>query len=210
MLSQAKTSHIRSTSPLQLPDPRVAFTHLHITPATMIESDSGNPIIPGAGRAHEQPCHVIHPRLPLHFTTSPLDQILQEHARQAEERPVGAPSFTLIDCTSLLPKASQPALYTMWITRVSTPSLFSLTCVCEHLRNQLVENGKVVMSIFNDTGGYGEAGEALAAGTYMVVMKRVDVEKLRCVPVGLSSLERKVVKEYMVNFQASVKGFEGI
>ncbi|KAK7189674.1 uncharacterized protein CC84DRAFT_1176743 [Paraphaeosphaeria sporulosa] len=169
----------------------------------MAESESGNPTVPGAGRAHEQPCHVLHPTLPLHIATQTLDQILQEHARRAEGRPSEAPGFTLVDCSSLIPGASQPVLYTMWITRASTPSLFSLTCVCEHLRNQLVENGKVVMSIFNDTGGYGEAGEALAAGTYMVVLKRVDVERLRCVPVSLSSLEKKVVKEYMVHCQSS-------
>jgi hypothetical protein len=52
------------------------------------------------------------------------------------------------------------------------------------------------MSIFNDTGGYGNAGEALAAGTYMVVLKRVDVEKLRCVPVSFSSKEKNAIEEY--------------
>jgi hypothetical protein len=46
----------------------------------------------------------------------------------------------------------------------------SLTCIGEHIRKQLVEHSKVVMSIFNDTGGYEEFGEALAAGTYMVVL----------------------------------------
>lgn len=169
----------------------------------MAESESGNPTIPGSGRAHEQPCRVIHPTIPLHFATHQLDQILQEHARHAEKNPSEAPSSALVDFSSLIPGASQPVLYTMWITRVSTPSLFSLTCVCEHLRNQLIDNGKAGMSIFNDTGGYGESGEALAAGTYMVVLKRVDVERLRCVPVNLSSLEKKVVKEYLVHCQPS-------
>lgn len=57
------------------------------------------------------------------------------------------------------------------------------------------------MSIFNDTGGYGGAGEALAAGTYMVVLKRVDGERERCVPVSFSSLEKRVVREYFVRWK---------
>jgi hypothetical protein len=83
-------------------------------------------------------------------------------------------------------------LYAIWITPVKTPSLFSLTCVGE--------DGKVVMSIFNDTGGYGESGEALAAGTDMVVLKHIDVEKLRCVPVNLSLGKNIAVREYVAQY----------
>lgn len=64
------------------------------------------------------------------------------------------------------------------------------------------------MSIFNDTGGYGEAGEALAAGTYMVVFKKVDAEMLRCVPVSFSTKEKNAIKEYLAHNQitATVEG----
>jgi hypothetical protein len=57
------------------------------------------------------------------------------------------------------------------------------------------------MSIFNDTGGHGKAGEALAAGTYMVVLKRIDVDKLRCVPVSLSSREKTAIREYVAQLE---------
>jgi hypothetical protein len=70
--------------------------------------------------------------------------------------------------------------------------------VREKLRSQLTEDGKVATSIVNGTGDYGEAGEALAAGTYMVVLKRVDVDKLRCLPVSFSTLEKKVAKGYLM------------
>jgi hypothetical protein len=152
-------------------------------------------------RAHEKLCTIINPGLPLQVTTLQLDEMLQKLARQAEQTPHEAPGSTLVDCSCLAPNVLTSALYSLWITRVSTPGLFSLTCVCEHIRNQMIDNGKVIMSIFNETGGYGEAGEALAAGTYMVVFKRIDTAKLRCVPVSFSTMEKKAIGEYLLQYQ---------
>ena len=59
------------------------------------------------------------------------------------------------------------------------------------------------MSIFNDTGCYVESGEALAAGTYTVVLKRVNVEKSKCVPVSFSTLEKRAVNDYLLQFQSA-------
>ena len=53
------------------------------------------------------------------------------------------------------------------------------------------------MSIFNDAGGKGEG----AAGTYMVVFKRIDAESLKCVPVNFSSREKNAIKNYVAKFQ---------
>jgi hypothetical protein len=49
----------------------------------------------------------------------------------------------------------------MRVTRVSTPGLFSHSCVGCHLRKQFDTAAKLVMSIFNDDGGfvYEEDGE---------------------------------------------------
>jgi hypothetical protein len=151
-------------------------------------------------RAHEKPCTIIHPKSALHYSTLQLDVLLQRLSVRAADNPTDPPGCTIIDCSSLLPDCSPPALYAIWVTPVKTPSVFSLTCVGEHIRKQLVEHGKVVMSIFNDTGGYGESGEALAAGTYIVMLKRIDVDKLRCVPVNLSSGEKTAVREYVAQY----------
>jgi hypothetical protein len=151
-------------------------------------------------RAHEKLCTIIHPTSALQDTTLQLDALLQRLSSQAADNPTNPPGCTIVDCSSLLPDCPPPALYAVWVTPVKTPSVFSLTCVGEHIRKQLLEHGKVVMSIFNDTGGYGESGEALAAGTYMVVFKRIDIEKLRCVPVSLSSGEKSAVREYVAQY----------
>jgi hypothetical protein len=147
-------------------------------------------------RAHEKLCIIIHPTSPIACTTLQLDALLQRLSSQTTDNLVSAPGCMIVDCSSLIPNVPKPTLYSIWVTPVSTPSVFSLTCVGEHIRNQLIKQDKVVMSIFNDTGGYGNAGEALAAGTYMVVLKRVDVEKLRCVPVSFSSKEKNAIEEY--------------
>jgi hypothetical protein len=156
-------------------------------------------------RAHEKPCIIIHPTSPIHCTTLQLDALLQQLCSQTFENLAEPPGCTIVDCSSLVPNAPTPALYSMWVTPVSTPSVFSLTCVGEHIRNQLVEQNKVVMSIFNDTGGYGNAGEALAAATYMVVFKWIDLEQLRCVPVNFSSREKNAIKEYLSQIQPEEK-----
>jgi hypothetical protein len=154
-------------------------------------------------RAHEKPCIIIHTTSPIESTTLQLDDLLQRFARQAERNPSNAPGCAIVDCSSLVTNTPKPALFAIWITRVSTSGLFSLTCVGEHIRKQLVENGKVVMSIFNDTGGYGEAGQALAAGTYMVVFKRINNVKLQCVPITFSTKEKNAIKEYISQYYTS-------
>jgi hypothetical protein len=159
-------------------------------------------------RAHEKACVVITPTSPIQCTILQLDTLFHNLAHQVEHYPIEAPSCSIVDCSSLVPDSPKPALYLLWITRVSTPGLFSLTCVGEHVRNQLVEGAKVVMSIFNDTGGYGDSGEALAAGTYMAVFKKVDVEKLRCVPVSFSTGEKFAIKEYIARVRSPVAAEE--
>jgi len=167
----------------------------------MAETDIFTTVSETGDRAHEKPCVVITSMSPIQCTKFKLDTLFQDLARQAGSSPAAAPHFSIVDCSSLVPAAPKPALYLLWITRVSTPGLFSVTCVGEHIRKQMVEDGRTVMSIFNDTGGYGEAGEALAAGTYMVVFKKVDVEKLRCVPVSFSTREKNAIKEYLAQYQ---------
>jgi hypothetical protein len=152
-------------------------------------------------RAHEKLCTIIHATSPLQCTTLQFDALLQRLSSQSVDNPTEPPGSTIVDCSSLIPDALTPTLYATWVTPVRTPCIFSLTCVGEHIRKQLVEHGKVVMSIFNDTGGHGKAGEALAAGTYMVVLKRIDVDKLRCVPVSLSSREKTAIREYVAQLE---------
>jgi hypothetical protein len=66
--------------------------------------------------------------------------------------------------------------------------------VGEYIRKPLVENGELVMSLFSVAGGYGEAWEAVGAGTYMIVFKRFDLGRMRCVPVSLSTRRRKLLR----------------
>jgi hypothetical protein len=160
-------------------------------------------------RAHEKPCTILHLTSPVSSTTMQLDALLQRLSNVASKCSTEPTGCTIVDCSSLISNTPPPALYAMWVTPVSTPSVFSLTCVGEHIRQQLIENGKVVLSIFNDTGGYGEAGEALAAGTYMVVFKRIDNEKLRCVPLNFSSKEKNAIKEYFALCQTKDKNQDG-
>ena len=90
-------------------------------------------------------------------------------------------------------------MYCLWITPVSTPSIFSLSYTCEHLRNQLVEGNKVAVSVFNETGGEGE--NAVGAGTYLAVFKWIDLVKYRCVPVNFSTPEKKAIDQYILQQQ---------
>jgi hypothetical protein len=156
-------------------------------------------------RAHEKPCIIVHPTSPIQCTTLQLDALLQRHCNQAAANLPEPTGCMIVDCSSLAPNAPTPVLYSMWITPVSTPSVFSLTCVGEHIRKQLVQQSKVVMSMFNDTGGYGKAGEALAAGTYMVVFKQIDLDHLRCVPVNFSSKEKDAIKKYLSQTRTEAK-----
>jgi len=174
----------------------------------MAEIDIFTTVAETGDRAHEKPCVVITSMSPIQCTKFKLETLFQDLARQTRSSPAAAPHFSIVDCSSLVPGAAKPALYLLWITRVSTPGIFSVTCVGEHIRKQMVEGGRTVMSIFNDTGGYGEAGEALAAGTYMVVFKKVDAEMLRCVPVSFSTKEKNAIKEYLAHNQitATVEG----
>jgi hypothetical protein len=151
-------------------------------------------------RAHEKPCTIIHPTSDPQHTTLQLHGLLHRLSSQAANNPTDPPGCTIVDCLSLLPDCPPPSLYAIWTTPVKTPGLSSLIYFGEHIRKQLIEHGKVVMSIFNDTGGYGESGEALTAGTYMVVLKRIDVGKLRCVPVNLSSGEKSAVRKYVAQY----------
>ena len=155
-------------------------------------------------RADMKPCTIINVTSPLDYITLELDQVLQHCARQVANNPSDAPGCAIVDCSSLVPSALVPALYSLWITRVSSPSIFSHSCVCEHIRKQMTEgDGKVVMSIFNDTGGVGKVGEALAAGTFMVVFKKIDLEKIRCVPINFSTQEKRAIREYVDQCQSA-------
>lgn len=145
-------------------------------------------------RAHEKPCAILHSALPISCTIVQLDNLLEQLARHIAEYPSDAPGTTIVDCSSLIPEASGLALYSLWVTRVSTPSVFSLTCVGEHLRKQFIENGKLIMSIFNDAGRDSEGEEGGGPGTYMVVFKRIDALKQRCVPVNFSTREKEAIK----------------
>jgi hypothetical protein len=151
-------------------------------------------------RAHEKPCTIIHPPPPPHGTTIQLDALYTSLAHQAARNPDHAPGTTIVDCSSLVaPETQKPALYCVWVTRISTPGIFSITCVGEHLRKHFVAGDNVIMSIFNDYGISGVGGEEdVVAGTYMIVFKRIEVEKMRCVPVNFSTMEKKAIKEYTV------------
>jgi hypothetical protein len=149
-------------------------------------------------RAHEKPCILISVG---HQTTYQFDSLLHQLALEVARSPQVTPFSRIVDCSRLIANAlSQPALYMFWISRVGTPGLFSLTCVCEHVRKQMVEGAKTVMSIFNDTGKEGDSGDAVAAGTYMVVFKKIDVEKMRCVPVSFSTKEKNAMRYYVEKF----------
>jgi hypothetical protein len=147
-------------------------------------------------RAHPKICIVITPASPNYCIGLQLDSLLHNLAIDAGTSPSEAPSFKIVDCSILAPDVPTPALFLLWVTRVNTPGLFSLTCVAEHVRKQMVEGARTVMSIFNDTGEGRDSGDAIAAGTYMAVFKIIDVEKLRCVPVSFSTAEKKAIKEY--------------
>jgi len=155
-------------------------------------------------RAHQKPCTIIHPPPHPDRSTIQLDTLYSSLAHRAAITPDHAPGTTIVDCSSLVaPSTEKPALYCVWVTRVSTPGTFSITCVGEHLRKHFVEDEKVIMSIFNDSGIDGDGEEDVGAGTYMVVFKKIDVEKIRCVPVSFSTLEKKAVKEYIEKYYES-------
>jgi hypothetical protein len=59
------------------------------------------------------------------------------------------------------------------------------------------------MSIFNDYGISGVGGEEdVVARTCMIVFKRIDVEKMRCVPFTFRR-GSKAIKEYTVMYDES-------
>jgi hypothetical protein len=147
-------------------------------------------------RAHDKTCTIVHSATLASNSTLRLDNLLEQLARSVADT---LPSTTILDCTHLMVDQPGPTLYCLWVMPISTPSMFSLTCVSEHLRNQLVEGSKVVMSIFNDTGG--EGSEAVGAGTYMAVFKRVEIEKLRCVPMNFSTPEKNAIKHFVMRSQ---------
>lgn len=80
---------------------------------------------------------------------------------------------------------------------MSTPGIFNLTCVGKHTRRQLVEYSKVIFLVLNAAGGNGEWEEASTAGSYMVVLKRIDVEQLISAPASFPSKEKNIIKWYM-------------
>jgi len=147
-------------------------------------------------RAHKKICTIVHSSTLASNSAMRLDNLLEKLARSGAKT---LSSTTILDCTQLIVYQPVPTIYCLWITPISTPSMFSLTCVSVNLRNQLVEGAKVAMSVFNDTGG--ERMDGIGAETYMAVFKRIEIEKLRCVPVNFSTSEKNAIKQYVLRFQ---------
>lgn len=132
--------------------------------------------------------------------TNDLITLYIQSARMATKCPSQAPGLTIVDCSALVSeKTKEPALYAMWVTKISTPGVFSHSCAGSHLRRQFEANAKLLMTIFNDDGGHMSGyGDKAEPGTYMVVLKRVDIEKMQCVPVSFTAVEKKAIREYII------------
>jgi hypothetical protein len=142
-------------------------------------------------RADTTSCKIIHSfdtRLKAN-TLYPLGHILPQLAHNtASNKPSNA---TIIDLSALMPTQQEraPHLFTVWVCPVSTPSLFSMSCVCQHIHRHLLAGDGMVVTLFNDLGGDG--GEP---GTFLVGLKKVD-GKMRCVPANFSKAEKSAVRE---------------
>jgi hypothetical protein len=144
-------------------------------------------------RADDTACKVIHSFSTLieSKTSHLLSTILQQLARAHS---TNAPSdATILDLSGLVPKDDPgPQLYLLWVCPISTPSVFSMSCVCEHIRRHIRAGAKMIVTMFNDLGG--ESVEVTAGpGTYLIGLKKMD-EKHRCVPVNFSSREKAALK----------------
>ena len=138
-------------------------------------------------------------------TSIPFGTLLVQRARQLSTKLGDTPGAIIADLSSFFPKDKEPAIYTIWVSQVSTPSQFSITCASEHLRRHLVARDQAVVTLFNDLGGQGEEGSEggdCDAGTYLVVLKRVDAQQ-RCVPVNFSAKEKGAIKQAILERQAS-------
>lgn len=150
----------------------------------------------------KMPVTIVSSSTSIDITTNGLITLYIRLARMATEDPNQAPGLTIVDCSALVSeKTNDPALYALWITRISTPGLFSHSCAGAHLRRQFAANAKVLMTFFNDDGGHmvNHYGHQTEPGTYMIVLKRIDIEKMQCVPVSFTAVERKAIREYVVD-----------
>lgn len=70
----------------------------------------------------------------------------------------------------------------------STPRVFSYSCAGNCPRRQ-----------FEANSSYGDKTDIAEPGTYMIVLKKVDVEKIQCVPISFTAVERKAIRKYVVD-----------
>ncbi len=148
--------------------------------------------------AYTIPCKILYSSDSPSSTSTPFGTLLVQRARHVSSKPDETPGAILADLSSFFPADKEPAIYTIWVSRVSTPSQFSITCASEHMRRHLVARDQAVVTLFNDLGGEGE--ESSEAGTYLVVLKRVDAQQ-RCVPVNFSAKEKGAIKQAMLERQ---------
>ncbi|TLD32252.1 hypothetical protein E2P81_ATG05228 [Venturia nashicola] len=135
----------------------------------------------------EIPVKIVHATNSLDLATKDLIALYIRLARKATTCPDLAPGLTIIDCSALVSvKRKEPALYTM-----------------SHVRRQFGANPKLLMTVFHDDGGhmstYGDKTNKAEPGTYMIVLKRVDIEKMQFVPVSPSAIERQGIKNHVVD-----------
>jgi hypothetical protein len=147
-------------------------------------------------RADNALCKVIHTFSNTLETNAklPLGFLLKYIARSSSSNtPTNA---TIIDLSALFPAHNPgPHLYTLWTCPVSTPSLFSMSCVCQYIQLHLLAGDRAIVTLFNDLGD--QDGKAkVEARTYLVGLKKID-EKQRCVPVSFSRNEKAAISKEM-------------
>jgi hypothetical protein len=145
-------------------------------------------------RADETLCKVIHSfSTTIENNTSYRLGILLKRIASAHSTNIPS-NATILDISGLLvEKHPGLRLYTLWVCPVSTPAVFSMSCVCEHVRQHLRAGAMMIVTVFNDLGG--EEGDVIAGpGTYLVGLKKID-EQQRCVPVNFSRQEKAAIKQ---------------
>jgi hypothetical protein len=148
-------------------------------------------------------CKVLHSfSASIACTSLSLGTLLVQVARNASNHSNQAAGATIVDLSGLFLEAPDPCIYTLWVSRVSTPSLFSITCACEHLRRHLIARERVVVTLFNDLGDEGDGEGEGEAGTYLVVLKEVD-GKQQCIPVNFSGKEKGAMKQRIQDSKSS-------
>jgi hypothetical protein len=63
------------------------------------------------------------------------------------------------------------------------------------------------MYIFNDDDGFVDSegsDDKVGPRTYMIVFKKVDIEKIRYAPVNSSAVEKKVIRQYVLQQSETV------